>query len=141
MITKTIDKFDPFLTTVCVQLLKKLEEYQIPKGEKGFNKCWLFQQLLFFISKDLEKKGKKLDLSYGWFRDGLVFAWEDDCPNCGLPVGPSECSNGDFILAAPVEQWAKEVREFVAQFTAYRDDPHYQQAQHLLANWPVKEGR
>jgi len=65
---------------------------------------------------------------------------EDDCPNCGLPVGPSECSNGDFILAAPVEQWAKEVREFVAQFTAYRDDPHYQQAQHLLANWPVKEG-
>ena len=103
MITETIErswyKYDPLLTNVCIQLLKKLEEYQIPKGEKGFNKCWLFQQLLFFIGKDLEKKGKKLDLSYGWFRDGVVvdpgsimlqtrgkikFVWEDDCPNCQI---------------------------------------------------------
>lgn len=99
IIEKSRYKFDPFLTTVCIQLLKKLEEYQIPKGEKGFNKCWLFQQLLFFISKDFEKKGKKLDISYGWFRDGVVvdpesimlqtrgiikFVWEDDCPNCQI---------------------------------------------------------
>ena len=92
-------KFDPFLTTVCIQLLRKLEEYQIPKGEKGFNKCWLFQQLLFLISKDLEKKGKKLGVVYGWFRDGVVvdpevimiktrgkikFKWEDDCPGCQI---------------------------------------------------------
>lgn len=98
-IEKSWYKFDPFLTTVCVQVLKKLEEYQIPKGEKGFNKCWFFQQLLFFINKDLKKKGKKLDLSYGWFRDGVVvdpesimlqtrgkikFVWEDDCPNCQI---------------------------------------------------------
>ena len=99
IIEKSRYKFDPFLTTVCVQLLKKLEEYQIPKGEKGFNKCWLFQQLLFIVKKDLEKKGKKLDLSYGWFRDGvsvdpesimlqtggkIKFVWEDDCPNCQI---------------------------------------------------------
>lgn len=98
-IEKSRYKYDPLLTYVCIQILKKLEEYQIPKGEKGFNKCWLFQQLLFFISKDLEKKGKKLDISYGWFRDGVVvdpesimlqtrgeieFIWEDDCPNCQI---------------------------------------------------------
>jgi hypothetical protein len=98
-IEKSWYKFDPFLTTVCFQVLKKLEEYQIPKGEKGFNKCWLFQQLLYMISKDFEKKGKKLYLSYGWFRDGVVvdpesimlqtrgkikFVWEDDCPNCQI---------------------------------------------------------
>ena len=92
------------LTDVCVQLLKKLEEYQIPKGEKGFNKCWLFQQILFMIKKDLEKKGKRLDISYGWFRDGVVvdpglimlqtrgkvmFKWEDDCPGCQIE---DECS-------------------------------------------------
>lgn len=103
IITETIEKswykYDPLLTDVCIQLLKKLEEYQIPKGEKGFNKCWLFQQLLFMLKKDLEKKGKKLDLSYEWFRDGVVvdpesimlqtrgiikFMWEDDCPNCQI---------------------------------------------------------
>lgn len=103
LIAETIEKswykYDPFLTGVCIQLLKKLEEYQIPKGEKGFNKCWLFQQLLFMISKDLEKKGKKLDISHGWFKEGVVvdpetlmiktrgkikFKWEDDCPGCQI---------------------------------------------------------
>lgn len=49
--------YDPFLTDVCIQLLKKLDEYKIPIGEKGFNRCWLFQQILFMIKQDLKEKG------------------------------------------------------------------------------------
>lgn len=122
LISETIEKswykYDTFLTKVCIQLLKMLEEYQIPKGEKGFNRCWLFQQLLYIISLDLKKKGKKLNISYGWFRDGVVvdpetimirtrgkirFKWEDDCPGCQIE---KECPcignphNSDYKLVS-----------------------------------------
>lgn len=99
-IEKSWYKYDPLLTAVCIQLLKKLDEYQIPKENiKGFSRCWLFQQLLFMTRKELEKKGKRLDVPYYWYRDGVVvdpglimlqtrgkikFRWEDDCPGCQI---------------------------------------------------------
>ena len=121
--------YDPFLTDVCIQLLKKLDEYKIPIGEKGFNRCWLFQQILFMIKQDLKKKGKKLDISYGWFKEGVVvdpeilmlqtrgkvrFKWEDDCPGCQIE---DECPcvgnphNNNYRLVEEKLDWYGGVNE------------------------------
>lgn len=67
--------------------------------------------------------------------------------------------SGHYYLAAPVEQWAKEVKELMALIAVddlgvggIDDDDVYiralfiklnaarDEAQRLLANWPVKEG-
>lgn len=87
-------KFNPKLTAACIQLIKTLKETVVPENQRGFNKCWLFMQLLY----DLQQK-TKMGLSYYWYKDGVVvdpetlmlvthgwikFKWEPDCTGCQI---------------------------------------------------------
>lgn len=87
-------KFNPKLTYACIKIIKKLREINIPESQRGFNKCWLFMQLLHGVNQKT-----KMDLSYYWFKDGVVvdpetlmlvthgrimFQWEPDCPGCQI---------------------------------------------------------
>lgn len=110
LINETIDKsrykFDPLLTLVCLELIKKLNEFPMTKNhskmlssERGLNRCWFFQQLLFELSQEMKKEGKELSVPYYWYINGIVvdpesimlltkgiikFKWEEDCNGCQI---------------------------------------------------------
>ncbi len=96
---------------VCLQVIKELDKYKIEDRGHGFNKCWLFMQLLHDIQQDTN-----IGLPYYWFKDGVVvdpeslmlithgkikFKWEPDCKGCQIEKEcPCEGSpnNNDYIF-------------------------------------------
>ena len=120
VIEKSWYKFNPKLTYACIQVIKNLKEIDIQVSREGFNKCWLFMQLLHGVHQKT-----KIGLSYYWFKDGVVvdpetlmlvthgwikFKWEPDCIGCQIE---KECpcmgnpSNGEY---AAVEEKIKSLR-------------------------------
>ena len=97
VIELSLSKFNPRLTEVCISVIDNLNKKQIKhyKSELGsFGKCFLFMQILHSI----EQK-HPINLSYYWFKDGVVvdpeilmfvtrgiirFKWDNECEGCQI---------------------------------------------------------
>lgn len=86
-------KYNPRLVATCQIVIKEINKHTI-KGSSGFNRCWLFMQLLHGVQQKI-----KIGLPYYWYRDGVVvdpetlmmltrgkiiFKWEPDCKGCQI---------------------------------------------------------
>ncbi len=121
VIEKSWYKFNMKLTYACIQIIKKLRKINLPESQRrGFNRCWLFMQLIYGTNQQT-----KMGLSYYWFKEGVVvdpetlmlvthgrilFKWEPDCPGCQIETECPCKGNPNNNEYAAVEEKLKQLR-------------------------------